>query len=76
MHGVMRKTYSLLALRDMMTALHCVREKTCSLPYMRLLFCTMSEGRRVVSSAQGRRVVSSLSGNASAVHWDLFLCQM
>jgi len=36
----------------------------------------MSEERRVVSSAQGRPVVSSLSGHASAVHWDLFLCQM
>ena len=56
--------------------LHHVRGKTCSLSCMRLLFCTMSEGRRVVSSAQGRRAVSSLSGNASAVPWDLFFCQM
>jgi len=47
--------------------LHHVRGKMCSLSCMRLLFCTMSEGRRVVSSAQGRRAVSSLSGNASAV---------
>jgi len=47
--------------------LHHVRGKTCSLSCMRLLFCTMSEGRCVVSS---------LSGNASAVHWDLFFCQM
>jgi len=47
--------------------LHHVRGKTCNLSCMRLLFCTMSEGRRVVSS---------LSGNASVVHWDLFFCQM
>ena len=56
--------------------LHHVRGKACSLSYMGLLFCTMSEGRLVVSSAQGRRAVSSLPGNASAVHWDLFFCQM
>jgi len=36
----------------------------------------MSEGRRVVSSAQGRRAISSLPGNASVVHWDLFFCQI
>jgi len=69
--------------------LHNVRGETCSLPCMRLLFCTMSEGRRVISSAQGMIVLSphaseedvqSLTqgrrGNASAVHWDLFLCQI
>jgi len=91
MHGVMRKTYSLLALKDMMTALHYVRGKTRSFLHEVVVLHYMSEGRRAVSSAQGmivllphasegRRAVSytgKVCGDVvSVIYWDLFLCQM
>jgi len=65
--------------KNTIIALCCVRGETCSLPCAGLLFCTMSEGRRVIFLAWGCYSAQCQREDCNLWHWEgvwSLLCQV